>query len=316
MERKEEFNPEDLVKGFVSESSELEDDEAETVAETDAAEDTSEEDAAEDTSEDTSEEDEGAENSGKKRSKSAEDRVKEINRATREMRERERRAEQAEARARELIADLEAKSGKKPLTSQKDGDTVGADEGPDPQDYNYGEMDPQFTRDLARFEARQEIAAADKTREKERQQAAASEKERELGTKLEEQVTKGRELFKDFDEVVLGVDSPLHDLPQLDDSVAEAVINSPVASEILYHMATNAEEAASFANSTPIEQARLLGKLEAKLSPSEKQAPPKTNKRTIKTPPSKVKAGSGASSSDDDDDFSAFWKKYGGDARN
>lgn len=260
------------------------------------------------------EQDESAKEPAKKNS--VEERIAKITKARREAeREAAARAEEAAAKDRR-IAELEAqlaggkKDTKDPLTAGGGGGN-GEDAPPDPTKFDFGEVDPRYIAALTRYEARSLLAAERKKDEETRHAAAAAEKAREASAKMEAHIVEGVKKYDDFESVVL--EGALKDIPPVAEETAELLRSSEHCADILYHFGKNPEEAAEMAKKSPIEQARYLGKLEAKFS-SVKDAPPKKEVKVTKAgaPPERARGADGKFGvSPDTDDFAAFDKAYG-----
>ncbi|MCK9513669.1 MAG: hypothetical protein M0R28_20930 [Pigmentiphaga sp.] len=262
--------------------------------------------------------DEGAERTPGSLKKSVQERINEITRARREA---ERRAEAAERELNELRNAKPPAAAEKPAkpAAGKGGDESTGAEGdaakgpPDPEKYEFGELDSRYIRDLARFEAK---AAHDELREldrQEREQAQAVQQQQAAATKFQQRVEEGSKKYEDFyEKVVIGaekVEWPLS--PEL----GSLIVESDVGADIAYHLATNPDEAAQVFALSPLEQARYFGRIEAKFSAEQSAAPGEDAKdetapaKTPKAPPPVAPArGSGGRSkiSANTDDFASF----------
>lgn len=236
--------------------------------------------------------------------------------AEREERARERGAFEARLQALEK-GDL-TKDGEKSKTAFDPNE-------PRSQDYEYGELDNKYIRDLARYEARKEFASEQTKTKAEsvtaEQKAAKAEFEKAKAT-FE---SAGAEKFDDFDEVVtqtfgLPVDDP--DFWPCSQTMGELLLTSDVGPDIAYHLATNIKEAKEVFQMSPAKQAAWFGRQEAKI-PAESQAAADETAgaddatknaaaiaKTTKAPPplnTKVKGGGGKpQTSPDSNDFKAF----------
>lgn len=186
---------------------------------------------------------------------------------------RARRA--AEREAAELRRRLEALETKvsAPLTDKKGGDTKADDlvkpDHTDTQKYQYGELDPKYLADLARYETLKAISE-DKAKQGSKQQseadAAAAEAFKERVEAFKEA---GRDLIDDFDEVVTDtLDLPKDDPAfwPLTPTVAELILESDHGHQIAYDLASDPKEAKRVAALSPARQAIWFGQQEAKLS--------------------------------------------------
>jgi hypothetical protein len=257
----------------------------------------------------------GEEGDGKPKPKSVEERIGELTAAQRE----------TERQLAERDRDLEYWRGRAEGTINEDGSPVNppADERtipgddpdrPNPEDYQYGETDAAFIRDLARYEARAAYA-------EERQNAQVQEQLQDVENKHSKRVTTAKERYADYDEVVVkGADpdpatgeakwacSPL---------MALGIKTSDFGPDIAYDLATNPEESVRIASLSPLEQAKEFGRLEYKAELAAKAdgrlsgeaAPTKKVTNAPEPPPRARGAGGRYDAADDTDDFAAFEQK-------
>lgn len=234
----------------------------------------------------------------KPQKKTAEERIAEVT--------RKYRAEQRERAALEQrIAALE-RGDTKPLTAAKA--AAKDDAAPDPTKFQYGELDAQYIRALARYETRQELETAAKESKEVQQRDAAAREQREVAKQADAFKAKGAEKWDDFEEVVFeGAKSG--EWP-LSDALGKMLLTSEHGPAIAYHLATHPDEAETVFGKTPLEQAAWLGRQEAKQSPSSSGAAAKAAVKTTKAPlpPKEVAKGAGGNSSASEatNDFKAF----------
>lgn len=193
-------------------------------------------------------------------------------------------------------------------------------------DYEYGELDTAYIRDVARYETRKEFAvqsanqtAAQQTAEQRREAQAFQE----ARTKFD---ASGREKFDDFDEVV--VEGAKNAEWPLTKEFAEFMLDSEVGPDIAYYLATHVSEAKNIMAMTPAAQARAFGRLEATFSSTSadattqddgsqeqagaavQQSRQPVQARTTQAPPPPKQRAKGAGGrtqvSADTSDFSAF----------
>jgi len=257
-----------------------------------------------------------------RKKQSAQDRIKELTAAR-------RRAEREASTSAERLAALEARLAKIEAPDDKGGltdDNNGAKleelKAPDPNEvdpktgkakYEYGEFDPDFRkaeREYDRAIIRQELRA---DMERSRQDEAASEQATELSQKRDAHLAKGSEKYDDFEDVVLG--EALADVPDPGPEAAALILNSENGDDIMYHLAKNPEEATEMASKPLVEQARYIGRLEAKFSSSSGAPKKKTKKKVSKAPPPPENKARGTDTkstvADDTEDFGAFAAKHG-----
>jgi hypothetical protein len=212
---------------------------------------------------------------------SAQERIDELTRARREA---ERRAERAE---RELH------QARNPQPAPQ------APQEPNPANYQYGEADAGFIRDLAAFSARQAFAA-EAERHSAQTQAQAVEK-----TWNDRQVTYATSK-PDYFDVIEG--EWACSVP-----MADAIRTSDDGPAVAYHLASHPEEARRIAGLNPLAQIREIGRLEAKLAQPVTPSPPLKIASDAPAPAPTVRGQGGRFKvAPDTTDFAAFEKAYGG----
>jgi hypothetical protein len=232
--------------------------------------------------------------------RSTADRIKKM---TRELRE----AQAVAAQVAELKQQLEELRNPKPLTSEPEPAKEASVSAPDPAKYQYGELDPQFMRDLARFEAKQEAAQLrEELRKEAEQESRTLSAQREVAALQETAATieqAGISKYPDFKSIVIE-GAQAGDWALTKEMLVMAAETS-VAPDVLYYLASNPEESAKVAEMSERQQAMWFGRMEAqfaaKIAPAARkvsQAPP---------PVSSVRGRSGQfAASPDTNDFSAF----------
>lgn len=239
---------------------------------------------------------------------------KRINKAVGKQRSAERRAEAAEAAyaaQRDRLAALEARieamaNGGKP-TKQRD-----ENQPPQPADYEYGEIDTQYIRDLAKYEVRQELKADKEQTSRQTQQTQQTEQQTAFKQKLDGFLDSGLEIYDDFDEVVLDNSNPFSS------QLVELMFESEHGQEIAYQAASDAETKKKLSAMSPSRQAAWFGRMEADLSSKKSDADeeegeeePKSSPQISKAPkPLRKSRGNGAPSeaSGATSDFAQFEK--------
>lgn len=213
-----------------------------------------------------------------KRKRSTAERVKA---AVARQRQAEREAQAAIAARQQLEAELAVlKGGAKPgLTGDKPSDTQEAVQAPDPAKYKFGELDPQYMRDVARFEARQELQAYQRQLDEARQTEAANREIEQVRQKAAEVIQAGQAKFSDFEEVV--VEAARNGEFELTKEMFETAVETSVAPDILYYLAQNPDEASTVARMSARQQAIWFGRMEAKFS----QPAPEPKKKVTAAPP-------------------------------
>lgn len=218
--------------------------------------------------------------------KSAQDRIDELVRD----KHAERRAREA---AERRLAELEAQVRPQPKT-----DAPQADAEPDPSQYTYGETDPGFIRDLARFEAKQAF------------KAEAEQAQRRTQAQTIDQAWNERQqsFAKDTPDYFQVLDSDWVCTPVM----ADAIKTSDEGAAVAYHLAQHPDEARRIAGLPQLAQVRELGKLEAKLAtPAAASTPqPKTVSDAPAPHPTARGAGGRFATPPDTDDLDAFEKQF------
>lgn len=222
--------------------------------------------------------------------KSAKDRIDEI---TWEKHEALRRAEAAEAERERLAAQLAQLSAYIPQPSD--------DVPPNPYDYEHGELDVNYIRDVTRYEIKLEQKAQD-------EQRAVQERHKTFSEKVSSFMAKSKEAFPDGPSNGLSVF--LHASTPVTEEVAELVTASDVGPKLAEYLGENIAELHRI-NALPAHMKGFeIARIEARLSvPAETKPPPKPK---APTPPENLPRGTSGrfAVSPDTDDFSAFEKSY------
>jgi len=164
---------------------------------------------------------------------------------------------------------------------------------PDPTDlskYRLGDLDPAYTRDLVRWELRQEFrneqaAAAERQAAQEAQARQVQHASEVLG-KVADVEDKGLSLYPDYKETVV---APFMkgEIP-LEEPTFLAAAETEHASEILRELALNRAEAARVASLTPVQQVIYVANKSAEIAARNKPRLPQAG-----APPSSVPRGTG-----------------------
>lgn len=209
-----------------------------------------------------------------------------IDALTKSRREAERRAAAAEAR----LAELDKPKGEQPTAPAE----------PDPSKYKFGETDPQYIRDLARFEAKQAYADEAKAHSQRTAQEAVL-------TTWDQRQDAFAATKPDYYDKVTSNDLPITPV------MADAIMTSEDGAAVAYHLANHPDEARRIAAMNPLAAVRELGRLEAKLAqpPANSTPDPKTISDAPRPAPNLRGNGGRFKVAPDTDDFSAFEKQYG-----
>lgn len=139
-----------------------------------------------------------------------------------------------------------------------------------------------YTRALARWEVRQELAEADKRTKVEREQAEAAKH----AAVLREKVSPGFEKYPDFEEVALDEHLPIT-VPMI-----SAAVGVKAPWDVLYYLGEHREEASRISGLEPADQVREIDKIVAMLTkpaePTKAPAPivPNPSKGSVQKDPS------------------------------
>lgn len=192
-----------------------------------------------------------------------------------------RAKKEAEARAAEALAQLEAyKSDKKTVDAPVKTSEAVQDDTPTAEDVNedgspkypLGEFDPAFIRDLTRYtikkEGEAEAIRQEEIRKAKQEQAQAQALQETWQEKLNETVKEK----PDFIEKAQTLEETFRDLdPSYGDYLAQTIMSMEAGPEVLYYLANNIEEAQEIADLGAVKATIALGHLEAALTVQSKQ---------------------------------------------
>lgn len=255
-----------------------------------------------------------------------------INDATKKQRQAERRAATAEAERdalRAQIASGRPAADKAPLT----GDTKKAkddDAPPDPSKFQYGELDAGYIRAVARYEAKQELAAQSEKDNETRLTAEQQRAKREFEDKRAAFEEAGGEKFEDFHEVVFDGAYDERTNPRgwpMSNELGMELLESDHGPDIAYKLASDLKLAREIFELPVRKQLAWLGRQEAELSAgtgattdqdegeeSEDQPAEQPTSRKVSKAPAPVPRargqGSNNSGSVDSNDFAAVEAKW------
>lgn len=185
--------------------------------------------------------------------------------------ERGRRAAEMDELRREL-ASLKAGG----LTAPgKDGKPPVDKDAPRATDYEYGELDAAYIRDLAVYETRKAIAAERTTQTAAAQTEAQRREAQELKTKADKFSATGLEDYDDFEEVVM--EGAKNGEWPLSKTFGDLMFDSDSGTHIAYYLATHSKEATRIMGLSPSAQAAAFGRLEAAFSSTSSDATTQTS---------------------------------------
>ena len=140
-----------------------------------------------------------------------------------------------------------------------------ADGEPDPKKFEFGELDSNYTRALARYAAKQELADAAKNQQKASLSAEEKANKEKFDAAKAEFEDKGADLHDDFYEVV--IEGARDKAWPLSDTLGASLLTSEFGPQIAYWLASpeNLEEAKKVAKMPDLRQIAWLGRKEAEL---------------------------------------------------
>lgn len=189
-----------------------------------------------------------------------------------------------DAKAEATAADERARAAEeRAAAAQRTADELKAKYEPPKTDPLGPEPKPDQFADINEYS----LALKDWTKEKvehDRAQEETARKQREHSEKVakdwRDRQTAARKELDDYDEKING------STVSVADHVRDAIIESDVGPQILYHLATNPDVAEKLAKASPVSALREIGRLEAKLSEKPAKEAPKTSIAEIsKAPP-------------------------------
>jgi hypothetical protein len=221
-----------------------------------------EDDAGEESAPSTDEEETGEDSADEppKKSKGVQKRIDELTRAKYEA-ERERE-----------IARQELERYRREAEQQKAQPATGDNE---PRFEDFSSYD-DYVKAIAKHSALKEVNAI----KAQQAQETEARKAEEMKRAFDEKAAKARSKYDDFDTIAL---SPIVPYTPV---MAQLVAESDIAGDLAYYLGKNLDEAKRLSQLSPVDAAKQLGRLEAKLSEA-----PKPKKITQAPPPIKTVAG-------------------------
>lgn len=170
---------------------------------------------------------------------------------------------------------------------------------PNPDDYDNGEFDRAYIRDLTRYEARQ-------AHEELTSQTKAHTTQAQAVQSFESRV---KEQYPDGEPAGLAAIRTMDTLPI---ALQEIMLESDLGPKLADHYGNNPAELARLSSMTPTQQAREITRQEAAMSVPAEPAKPlaKTSTEAPEPPPTARGAGGQFKPAADTDDFAAFEKAY------
>ena len=281
------------AEGEAEDSQSAAEDEAEEGAEEAEASDSETEDPENDTEEDLDDDlddDEPSRNKTPAR--------KRIAALTKARREAERAAIAAEERARlleERLTRLE-QGQQQPKDDQAQGAQAERNENepPDPANYTYGELDPQYLDDVVDYKTRKALSDFERKQQETAAQEAARKQAEEAAQKWEQRSDEARSRYADFDQVV-GPDESGQRGWACSKEMADLILQSDVGADVAYRIASDPRESERIANLPVAQQAVLFGRLEGEILAQRgaQDRVPSKKTPTISSPPPRVRGTDG-----------------------
>ncbi len=174
-----------------------------------------------------------------------------------------KRAQEAEAKAAELEArlrEVEARANPQPIAQ-----TANVDDKPQASQFNDAF---EYAEALAEWSAEKAL----RDRDIAEAQRRADEERNKVITSWNEKVAKAKGSMPDFDEIVASSTTVVSD------AVRDAIIESDVGAQILYHLASDDEYAESLSKMPAIKALKEIGRLEARFEAEDK---PEVKAKTV-----------------------------------
>lgn len=191
-------------------------------------------------------EDAGAQDRAARKPQGAKARIQELSRLRREA---EEKAFQLELRLQELERAKQAAPA--PETPQLPPE-------PDPRDFDYGEVDAKYLDAVVEYRVAKKAQEDAAARAQETAQQAQARENAKYGKRLDEVMKAGEKAHPGFGELINRV--------PFDAQVARMVLDSEQAVDIAFHLGNNLGDLRELTLAAPDERARILGRLEGRLS--------------------------------------------------
>lgn len=226
-------------------------------------------------------------------------------------REAERKAEALQAKLDELLAK------NTPPTPEPKAD----ESGPTPTDlnedgtekYSLGEFDPEYIRDLVRFENQRDRAQYEAKAKQAAEQLEIQNMKAELSAQWEEKLGPAKERYPDFEEAGQDFVNAFSDLDQAyGDYLASTIMSMEYGTDVLYYLSQNKDEARKIVNSGATKATIALGRIESKFATAEAEKTIARPRVSAAPPPPPQNKGNNAAVvevPDDTDDLDAFTAK-------
>lgn len=180
--------------------------------------------------------------------------------------------------------------------------------------YPLGDFDPNYIRDLARFETTQALREQQEVVAKAQAEEAGKLQQQELVDSWNEKLTPALDRYPDFQEKGEELFEALSGLsPDYEDYIAATIMQLDYGPDVLYYLSSNPQEAQTIVNAGPTKAAVLLGRIESKFAAADAEktlARPKVSKAPAPPPVNKGSAIARGSVAPDTDDLEAFTREF------
>lgn len=246
-----------------------------------------------------------------------------IDELTRQKKETERAAEQRisdlEAKLNEAVAKLNGKATEQSTPTAKAAESY---EGPKPDDktadgedkYPLGEFDPNYVRDLTKYEISTELAKKAAEEAEAQRQAELVQAQTALQNEWQSKVEKSVEKYPDLLDKEADLAAAFS---YVDDNygvyLASTIMSLDYGPDVLYYLASNPDEAKKIVDSGPARATIALGRLEARFALQDEDNKQEKKLKVSKAPqpPERLNKGTLVARDipDDTDDLDAFAQK-------
>ena len=285
--------------------------EPEPVEEPEVEEETLEE--TEETEEEESETEEEAEKPEPKKSRFQE-RIDEL---VHKARESDREAAEYKSRLDAVLKKLEEQEAPKATPPQVKSEEPSAEDLDDTGEPKYplGEFDPNYLRDLARFTVQRETELAREELRREREEQEVSKAQALLQEDWNAKLTEASEnRYPDLKERAQNLIDVFKDIDQgVGEFLAAQIMGMDKGIDVLYHLATNPEEARKIVAAGPEKALLAFGRIEARYDLlAEEKTEKKLRVSAAPPPPERLNKGTSVSKdvAPDTDDLDAFEREF------
>lgn len=298
---------EEVVEDDASESEDVD-----TLEPTNEDDDDSESEDGDTDDEDADETDPEPEPDPKPKKSRVQERIDEL---TREKHEERRQRLALEAKLDEILAQVKPKEAEP--TSVQTGPTPDDSNEDGTDKYPLGEFDPAYIRDLTRHTIEQERKVAEEVAEERARVEREEQAQVQLATEWTGKLEAAKERYPDLMEKNGALVESFSDLdPAYGEYLASTIMSMDNGPDVLYHLASNPEEARAIVNSGAAKATISLGRLSARFETTT-ETKPKLKVSSAPVPPPRVNKGAASVSTvapdtDDLDSFEVeFFKKKG-----